>query len=267
MSTVPNTISKQCSAVVLYGITPNARAAEGFYRTVVEWFTNLGYPPDKLGVGGTGHSGKLGSFNRGNAKLQKRGFDRVVDFEVISSTPNAITGHGYFLTATYYSEALYAGVVARSSLATLSPTSMLPVARTLAQVLKPSYGIGYTMEHRRGPELYAVGINFGTDIPTGEAYEEARNISRWCDLGMVEQVYREGLLRDVYPWNFLTEPQLHRSVGGKSLERWIGEDRGRGSLSPLVENVVLWEVEESRIPELRRSLHEAGVIFDWRKYQ
>lgn len=269
MNAVSKKISQDCSAVVFYGISPEARAAEIFYRTAVEWFASLGHAPDKVSITGPGHSGKLGSFSRGNAKLHKTGFNGIVNFEVNSSTPNAVTGHDYFLTATYDSadKGMFADVVARSSLANLSHTSMLPLARTLAQVLKPAYGIGFTREHRLGPELYAVGICYGgDDVPTGEAYEEARNISRWCDMGMVKQVYREGLLRDVYPWNFLTQPQLTKPVGGVPLERWIQQSMERGKIGPLCDGVVLWEVAEAHLPAVRLALYKAGVIFDWRKY-
>jgi len=267
MSTDLKMTSEECSAVVFYGISPNARAAESFYHIIVDWFTALGHPPDRMGISDSSHNGKLTSFARGNAKLHKNGFDGVVGFELSSSTPNAITGHGYFLTASYDAGHVgpFADVVARSSLGTLSSTSMLPIARTLAQVLKPVYGIGYTMAHKLGPELYAVGINFGSDVPTGDAYEEACNVSRWCDMGMVQEVYRMGILRDVYPWNFLTQPQLAKPVDGLPLEQWIRRGTKRGVLSPLCDGMWLWEIAESNIPEARRTLRQTDVIFDWRK--
>jgi hypothetical protein len=269
MNTDSKTISEECSVVAFYGIEPSEKAAESFYCTMVEWFNELGCPPDKAGVTGPGHSDTIVSFTRVNAKLQKSGFADVSDIELISTTPGAqIVAHDYYLTATYNGrdENWYAFIVARSSLVTLSPTSMLPVARTLIQGLKPSYGIGYEMEHRRGPEWDVVGFGYGGEILTGEAYEEARNRARWCDMGMVHQVYREGLLRDVYPWNFLTKPQLVKQVDGVPLEQWIEQDARRGTLSPLCAGVSLWEVADANIPEVRQTLRKAGAIFDWRTY-
>jgi hypothetical protein len=269
MSVISSAISEECSAVVFYGISSDSGTAESFYGTVVEWFNRLGHPPDKVAIHGPGHSGRLGSFARGNARLQKAGFDGIIGFEVNSSTPNAITGHNYFLTATYGgdAESLFADVVARSSVAKLSPTSMLPIARTLTQVLKPAYGIGYVRDHRLGPELYALGICYGgDDVPMGEAYEEARNISRWCDTGMVNQVYRNGTLRDVFPWNFLTRPQLVRDVGGVPLEDWIRQDARRGTLNAFCNGLSLWEVANASIPVIRRELRQARVIFNWEQF-
>lgn len=268
MSSISQPISEKCSAIAFYDIDTAPKTAEGFYRTVVKWFTDLGYPPDKIGVTGTGHGGKLRSFVRGNAKLRNMGFQGVLAVEVISSTPNALTGHGFVLTAGYVGkpDRSYADVVARTSLATLSSSSMLPLAQMLVQELKPAYGIGYQMEHRDGPEVYVFGMGYGSEILKGEAYEEARNRARWGDIGMVEQVWREGLLRDVYPWNFLTRPQLTRPIGKVSLEQWIRQDARRGRLSPLCDGVFLWEVDDANIPDIRRALRQAGAIFDWRTY-
>jgi hypothetical protein len=270
MSTVSKTVSDECSVLAFYGIEPSAAAAESFYHTMIKWFNDLDCPPDRLGITGPGHSDKVVSFTRGNAKLRKAGFKGVTDIELSSTIPSARhSGHDYYLTATYDGrpKSWCAFLVARSSLATLSPTSLLPVARSLAQGLKAAYGIGYRMEHRLGPEWDVVGVGYGGEILTGEAYEEARNRARWGDMAMPKQLYREGLLRDVYPWNFLTRPQLVRQVGSMPLEGWIREDASRGTLSALCEGVSLWEVGEGNIPDVRRALRQAGVIFDWRSYR
>jgi hypothetical protein len=142
---------------------------------------------------------------------------------------------------------------------------MLSIARPVAQALKPVYGIGYTREHRLGPELYAIGIVQGLGL-SGPEDEEALIISKWSYIGMVNQVYRDGLLRDVYPWNFLTQPQLSRPVGAVSLQEWIQSDPRHGTLSVLCDRVCLWEVSEADIPDIRQKLRQADVIFDWRKY-
>jgi hypothetical protein len=270
MNTHEPSVSDERLVLAFYGVDACPEASEGFFHTAGQWFSELGYSPDKLGVVGEGHSGKVGDYRRVSGKLQKTGFANVQTFAIHSSKPNAhIPGMEYFASASFAyagSDGGHAVFAVPSSLATKEV--WLPVAQKIVESVRPAYGIGFKRELRLGPVMYALGVCQGLGVGlTGEAYEEARNISRWCDMGMVKQVYREGLLRDVCPWNFLTQPQLHRPVGGKSLEQWIGQDRSRGSLSPVVENVVLWEVEESRIPELRRSLHEAGVIFDWRKHQ
>lgn len=265
--TVP---SEECAAIAFYGIDSGAKAAESFYCTTVEWFNRLGCPPDKVGIKGQGHRGKLGSFALGNAKLQKTGFDGVENFEIVCSTPNAVTGNDFFVTADWSAKYSYAVIAARSSLATLSSASMLPLAQTVVRQLKLEYGIGYTRAHQLGPAMYAIGIcqglgpgGYGVDLTEAER-EEADSISRWGD-GMTERVWRKGLLRDVYFWNLLTKPQLTKKVGSLPLEQWIQQDESRGKLSTLENGVCLWEVHDADLPGVRGKLREAGIIFDWRK--
>jgi hypothetical protein len=116
--------------------------------------------------------------------------------------------------------------------------------------------------------MYAIGIQWDRGIiPTGEAYEESRNVAAWMDTGMEESVWRLGIIRDVYPWNFLTAPQLDARVEGCSLREWISMDAQRGSLSAVSDTVVLWDVPEASIPEVRARLKQAHVLFDRRRFQ
>lgn len=265
-------ISEECSVVAFYGIDTKAEAAAAFYQAAVRWFTELGHPPDNLSAHGPGHSGKPASFARVNAKLQKAGFAGVTNLSVVAMTPDGqIPLSDYLVTAYWSAQFSCAFMAARSSLATLSPTSLLPVAQTLVQVLKPAYGIGYTRKHRFGPTMYAIGIceglgagGYGIDLSEAER-AEADSISRWGD-AMAVQVWRKGILRDVYPWNFLTQPHLTQKIGGTLLEEWARQDTWRGSIIPLDAGVSLWEVKEVGLPDVRRALQQAGVVFDWKKH-
>jgi len=75
-------------------------------------------------------------------------------------------------------------------------------------------------------------------------------------------VYLQGLLRDVYPQNYLTEPQLMRQVQGKSLEHWISSDSSRGTLTKLDQRMQLWRVPDAQVQSVRGELKLAGLIFD-----
>ena len=190
---------------------------------MVKWFGELGHPPDKAGYGPR-ICAQLGSFDRFNAKLAKKGFRKVTGLTLVATTPRAqIWSDDYYVTASYMGEddELTADVVARSSVATLSATSLLPVARELAAILKPAYGIGYTRAHRLDPEFYAIGMNVDRDDLTPDELAEQDWIGTWGETLFTDQVYRKGILRDVYRWNFLTRPHLKKKVGGVPLDRWI----------------------------------------------
>jgi hypothetical protein len=269
MSTFGSLVSDERFVLAFYGLASSPRASEGFFFAVSRWFSELGYSPDKLGVIGEGHSGKIGDYRRSSSKLEKTGFSDVKAFDICASKPGArVPGMEYFASASFShagDDGGYAIVAVPSSLP--SRTDWLPIAQEIIQSVRPAYGIGFKRELSLGPVKYALGVCQGLGVGlTGEAYEEARNISRWCDIGMVKQVYRDGLLRDVYSWNFLTQPQLAKSVGSTTLELWIEQDGRRGVIALLSEGVSLWEVDEAHIPSIRQILHQAGVIFDWRRY-
>jgi hypothetical protein len=141
---------------------------------------------------------------------------------------------------------------------------MLPIAGTLIQQLEPEYGIGYTMEHRLQPDAYAIGLSSGDEKGT---YDDHVNISQRSSIGLQEKVYRSGIIRNVYEWNFLTAAQLTATVGDISLEEWIRQDAKRGALTELSNGVTLWQVNRDEIPTLRAVLKQAGRIFNWKSWR
>jgi hypothetical protein len=159
-------------------------------------------------------------------------------------------------------------IAAENSVISLRSKSFRHYAEELARLLRSEYGIAYEMEKMHGPATYVFGITqeHGT-VSTGEAYEEERNVARWGNIGMAQSVWRAGVIRDVYPWNLLTAPQLGATVDGVSLWEWIEQDLYRGSLNDVSEIVTLWDVPDASIPTIRSRLREAHVIFDWRRFQ
>lgn len=258
---------EKCSTLAFYGVSSTEQAVMGFYHTIVNWFTELGHPPDKLAVRGTGYSGRPATFKRMNTRLEKNGFAQVESVTLFSMLPEGKHPlSDYWLTAWYVRNLkhIYAVVVARSSLANIENQSLRPIAQQLIQCLEPDYGISYTMEHRFQPDAYAIGLSPGDEDGN---YEEQVNISRWGNIGMQEHVYRKGIIRNVYEWNFLTAAQLTATVSDVSLEEWIRQDAKRGRLSEINHGVTLWQVNPDEILTLRTALKQAGRIFNWKSWR
>src|SRR5262245_59260145 len=250
MPITPQQLAEQCAGLAFYGFRPNPKGAEAFYRAMVEWFGQLGYPPTMAGVGGPGFGDRMGSFRGANAKLEKRGFGKVRSFDLEATLPDDPRSErrDYYVAAHYNADrdSLSADVIARSSLATLSSKSLLPIARALVRELKPDYGFGFTRPYEWDPAFYVIGMNTeyyanGELHSAAEDEDEEGRIAEWSYPGMSEQVYRKGILRDVYRWNFLTKPQLKRRIGKLTLERWIRQDPRRGSVGAFEGDMVLWE--------------------------
>jgi hypothetical protein len=254
--------ASECAVVAVYGLAPERRSLQSFYREITAWMAEVGHPPGKVSVHGTGHSGKPIAARTAEGKLQKSGFKGVTDLTLFALGEGArIPLRDYLIMASCSTEGSYAFVAGRTSVVSLSSTSLLPVLHSLSDLLRPSYGIGFTRESRLGPAMYAIGMSEGLG-PSGREYAESLEISRWGDLGMVREVFREGFLRDVYPWNLLNQAQLDRQVDGLSLREWIAHDPERGALTPASIDRWLWEVSSRRVSAVGESLRRAGVLFE-----
>lgn len=263
--------------VDFYGTDTRPVAAVSFYQDVVGWAQAIGCPPDKLAISDPRRSKRPISFRRGDAWLQHAGFEGVRALSLVAMLPEGrIPVDDFLLAANWSTRHPHALVAVRSSLATLASHSsagaLLSIAQRLIKALRPAYGIGYTRPHRLGPVMYAIGIaqglgpaGYGVGLSPAEE-EEALAISRWGPT-MSAQVWREGLLRDVYQWNFLTQPHLDRLVDGTPLEHWVQQGTGRGTLTAIEPGMALWEVPEGTRPAVRAALQKAGALVNRRLHQ
>lgn len=250
------------SGIAFYSVRHTAETVETFYSSVVEWFQSLGYPPDKAAIRAPGHSGKYVSFGRADVKLAKNGFAGVTSMEISALMPDAqFLANDYFLTAQYSRKFSFMYVGSLGSIASLSRSVMLPLAQRIIDCACPEYGIGYMRDRSLGPSLYAVGINKGEEL----SYEEALRISRWGNASKAH-VWREGLLRDIYPWNFITHAHLRKQVNGISLQEWIVQDSQRGEIIPLSKDISLWDIKEINILTVRKILQDNNIIFELDKH-
>src|SRR5215470_17593654 len=83
--------SRRANCLVLYG-APGARGdLEGWYRYILSWFEGLGFPADKIAIGGEGYpeGPKQCSFDDGQRKLKTTGFRGLTSIELQSSIPAA----------------------------------------------------------------------------------------------------------------------------------------------------------------------------------
>lgn len=269
MTTPEASFGDLVSVIAFYGIEHSAANAESFFDLSLRWFDAIGHKPN-TGYVTKGNKpralpiSKLANW-RTNAKwdeITACGFDAV--------EPSGKT-QGYPFLTTDDSSVLngpHAEFVANETLMSLDQLAMSQTIEEAVRLLKPAYGIGFVWEKRRGPSFYVVGINCGPagHVAVGEEYEQNLRVCRWGDIGLKEQVYRLGYLRNVYPYNFLSQPQLDRAIDGIQLREWIAQDAGRGKLVSISENMFVWTVEPNRIQDVQQSLERAGIIFDYKKW-
>ena len=245
-------------ALAFYGTAGDIAAAKGFLSAIADSFSQLGYPPDRLSVGRDGRYGKAGGFRRTSAILHRKGFVGVHHLAIYAMLPGFRFMDDTYCRAGWSShEPGLATITVRADIPGDFHLQSWPLVPALIRCLKPEYGIGYFREHRLGPGFFALGIGKGLPPIT----PEGERISAWCD-ALYHRPWRDGLIRDVFRWNFLTKPQLQRAVGNQSLETWINNGPDRGTLQTMSKNMALWSVPEEHMPAIRQALSDAGVIYE-----
>ena len=259
-------MNPMAAAFAFYGLK-NPKSIDSYYNAVVQWFSEKDCLPDKLSVNGKGFSGKPTAFKRTNERLLNTGFQDVESLSIIAMLEDGeypLTD--WKMTATLsVGKCSYIILGINSANAGLNDSS--DIVQTTAKLMKPCYGIGYYREMEFGPSLYAIGINYGMhDVFSGPEYDKKLKISHWGSVGMNEAVYERGLLRDIYPENFLTKPHLSRTVSGIPLKKWIAEHTNRGKLTTITDQMTLWSIDDSEIDQVRDSLKDEDIIFDAMKH-
>ncbi|MDP3371280.1 MAG: hypothetical protein Q8S21_00055 [Candidatus Paracaedibacteraceae bacterium] len=131
------------------------------------------------------------------------------------------------------------------------------IAKNLSQYFKPKYGYYYQRMRSKGPHCYATG----TVMNLEREDEESTKIDTWGKKFRINNNYKTGDLRDIYPMNLLVNEHLNRNVlNGKTLKDFIISDQRHGALEPLDEQRFAWWVENENIPLVRESLRSSGII-------
>ena len=239
------------------------------FELIHNWAISIGRVPTVGQLERTSPQPKLKPFDSVLSGIKRIGFRATQGFSMIHEDDTIdLPTWGRVFNCTLDRDGLV--LVAEKSKCTLTVSSLFPLASKIVSILRPQYGIGYYRDWKLSPYFYAIGMPQGLGCDIGpdppEVEEEIENISRWGDALYEKAVYTEGILRDVYPWNFLTASALKKKVDDVPLKKWIESSASRGSLKPLSQGVVLWQVKQANIPRIRKVLWDAGIIFNWRNY-
>jgi hypothetical protein len=131
-----------------------------------------------------------------------------------------------------------------------------------AKVAVDRYGYLFFLPQSFMPEYHPLGRS-GHEPFTND--EEQQNTGWWS--GYKDLIPPPGMLRNVYPVNFLSCQLLDLPVHGTTLEQWIRKNTSRGTLERLTDNVMTWTVPVENIPAIREQLFVAGVLFYFKFFQ
>jgi hypothetical protein len=95
---------------------------------------------------------------------------------------------------------------------------------------------------------------------TPEGLAEGDRIACWFHKYNDPKYWHIGMLRDIYPLNFLSKAHLENQIKGLPFDQWVAADPVRGTLKPLTNSMWSWRVEEDNISTIREALRPTGLV-------
>lgn len=265
-----NRLSTLEAAFVAYGVTLTTSVIQELYERFVDlhrqWSGEL---PSLAVIHGAGFSGKKVTFKAADRKLKKLGFDGVAHVTLFSTFPGIQPqSSGYTVYSNVDTERAKV-ILAGTTSYLLLDGAMQARVEAIFDLCRARYGYGLTRETDRGGPIsfYARGMATYLDKPSLEEEEEQLTTQWWGFYVERQKVYENGELRDLYPWNYLNEKQLAMPIGGTTLRDWIRSDASRGLLEDRGSGLMLWSLTPVQITELRDTVKDAGLLFNWKHYR
>jgi hypothetical protein len=135
---------------------------------------------------------------------------------------------------------------------------MSKLAHDLSGFFGAKYGYAYQRKFSPGPLFYPYGVLGGNDIIPDK---EEDDITRWgLTYKYPDSGYHLGLLRDIYPYNFISQAHFDEKVGDQTLREWIDKDPARGTLTQLSDTLWSWQVDAEQTESVRAALAPTGII-------
>jgi hypothetical protein len=226
----------------------------------LDLFEELGEKPDMMGVIGRGFSGQAAGFGRTLQRLERTGFGPVEALDLFSTLPGyKQVAFGWRVSCSLHKAAKLIAFGFANELAELDDTRCARIIEGFGTLVRTAYGIAYRRELGKGPILYAYGLAAGLGYDEEER-RESESISRWRRTLADGSAVSAGRLRDVYPYNCLSDRHLSLRVKHEDLAAWIAQSSGRGRLHPLSGGLVLWEVPVESVQAVRAALLGEGVL-------
>ncbi len=241
-----------------YGCSSVHGMFETFYDLGLKQLRHLGLRPTSLGIGS---DKKLRSFSRADRKLRSQGFtnvDALNLFSVPETCKHELEGYSaYVMLHEKYRMCI---VDFDLSVVRISEEELIECYKQVADLIEPSYGMGYRRAFHLGPHYYAMGLAHGP-ISSDETDEICGSFEV-----IHKSLYMKGVIRILCPWNLLNPSHLSAQIEGQCLDRWISLDNNRGTLAPFTKGLMLWRIHEDNIAGLKKPLYDAGILFDNKRY-
>lgn len=249
------------NCLVLHDFSNKNPDIKSWFEFTLNFFKEYGLSPNRLSSYNE-KSKKTVDFNKGIKSFYRTNFEHVtsmwfshkVDGDVYDD--NAYLVVWLSLAPDKKNHTLAIGF--DNDVIGLNPKTINTLAKNMADYFSPQYGYLYQRSYNKGPLWYPFGTISGLDLDKDR--EEIEAITKWLHMYHINNKYKPGDLRDIYPLNLLSHAHQEHTVEGKSFFDWIQTDPKRGSLTKLNASLWAWWVDVENIPYVRETLRPLGWI-------
>lgn len=248
------------NSIVLHDfVRPSPDEIKNWLEYIVEYFRVLDIAPTRIGITGDAYtkSKKTILFKNGAKKLYEKNFNSIDALSISAWDKN---DDNIVFTWLHLDEVIQKNSMILScddNLACFTQKILLEFIKNSIKFLKPRYGYCYQRKWENGPYWYPFGIIGGN----GEILEEEEeSITKWSHKYSINNKYKTGDLRDIYPMNIICNKHLKRNVGSQTLKDWIESDPKHGKLESFNKDTYAWWVDTENIDYVREKLRSTGMI-------
>jgi hypothetical protein len=249
-----------CNCLVVYDWKGDLDPKE-WYRIAVEFFEALGVEPDTGSFGPVSPKKRPIQFKTLKKRIIKANSSSIGNIALHNTIPDYVQLiFGWTVTAQLIaSDGKTTFFCFDDSLRSFHPDFMKDIMSKISALCEVVYGVAYQRPFELGPDAYALGMGAGMGYST-EDMARSHRIGDWFRERMRRNRHVQGLLRDVYPLNFLSRPHLENPVDGQPLAEWIAAAAGRGELAPMADGVWCWSVPPESLEGVRAILRPRGLL-------
>jgi hypothetical protein len=140
---------------------------------------------------------------------------------------------------------------------------LLKLSQEISKIYGYDFGFIQHFPFKQKPECY----NHGTIGNDWSEIDEEKIWSWSMNYNRPDGQYKPGDLRDIYPYNIISDLHLNRDVHGQTLESWIKSDQTHGTLEKISDTHWLWSIDDQHIPHAQEVLSSANLLVAyWEKY-
>lgn len=239
------------------------------YELVIQSWTDAGCEPNQLGAKAPGVGQGYGSFRHKRRYLEKAGFENVesVFFARLPEGCRHVGAESDLHAMVDVSNSLLTVGCVPSLVGAAAENMIRDTVPELIRLSGSRYAYRVRQPQRYGPSVH--GYRFGVHVDNDWRPDELRwNRQQWGpQMKWLAPLLSGGILRNIYPENYLSAPYLEARLGSSSttLRAWIEADPARrGTLEPFSDILTKWTPPVERIPEIREELFRAGRVFYYR---